>query len=114
MESPQVGFSILEWITVIEIPALAGLLGLTLRHAMQDVRNKIDGDKALSDTKAEVMKEIGEARAEAARDLANFRVDAQRQFASSDHLKALEDRLSSHLDKIEDKLDRVIEERRKP
>ena len=71
------------WITVVELPALAGLFVLIWR----------------------ARRELESAIGETAEDLADFKLDVAKNYASQAALKETEQRLTDHLVRIEQKLD---------
>ena len=75
------------WISVIEIPALAGLFWLLQSHRTAQERDL----KALHD------------------DLAAFKLHVATSYASIVYLKDVETRLTAYLVKIEAKLDRMVD-----
>lgn len=84
------------WITAVELPALAGLLWLSLR-------NKRDMEAAVDRVRAEADERAGRLRDS----LAAYKLEVAKSYASIAYLKEVERRLTSHLLRIEDKLDRA-------
>ncbi|MCB9960261.1 MAG: hypothetical protein H6843_16820 [Rhodospirillaceae bacterium] len=89
-------FDPLWWISMVELPALAGLFWLIWR-----VRR--DSDDAAA--RLRQRSDDGDARVRA--DLADFKLEVAREYASLASLKDVERRLVAHLLRIEDKLDRT-------
>jgi hypothetical protein len=82
------------WITVIDLPALSGLLLMVWR-----VRREAEEGLAL-------MRENMETRSNQIREgLSAFKLEVAKNYASHTDLKELENRLVSHLLRIEAKLD---------
>lgn len=82
-------FDSLWWVTVVEIPALAGLFWLLWRQRLEQSA-AVD---ALKD------------------ELADFKLEVAKSYASTQALKDAEVRLTAHLVRIERKLDGVTTER---
>lgn len=82
-------FDSLWWVTVVEIPALAGLFWLFWRQ-------RLDQAAAVDAVKDE---------------LAAFKLEVAKTYASTQALKDTEVRLTAHLVRIERKLDGVTAER---
>ena len=83
--SDPLTIELIWWVTVVELPALAGLFWLNWR-------TRRDSEDGLS-TQREA--------------LAAFKLDVARDYASIAHLKDVEKRLTAHLVRIEQKLDTV-------
>ena len=82
------------WVTVVELPALAGLFWLGWRN-----RRELEAE--LSDAAHE-----SETGLRWLRDnLAAYKLDVAKSYASIAYLKEVERRLTGHLVRIEDKLD---------
>lgn len=86
------------WITLVEIPALAGLLGLLLK-------SRRDADMAVK----ELADRLQIAAAQLRQGLDAFKLEVARTYASTAALKETETRLTERLMRIETKLDRVAE-----
>lgn len=87
---------LLWWITMFDLPALAGLLGLVLK-------SRHDQDKTIKH-----LKELVEARHSQMREaLAAFKLEVAKNYASITDMRDLEGRLVGHLLRIEEKLDRT-------
>ena len=71
------------WITVVDLPALAGLLWMIL-HLRKETESSID--------------EIND-------DLQEFKLEVAKTYASQSDMRAIEKRLVAHLLRIESKLD---------
>ncbi len=82
------------WITVVELPALAGLFWLTWR-------NRRDADTAVDDTHHQCETGLMMLR----ESLAAFKLEVAKTYVSTAHLKDVENRLTNHLFRIENKLD---------
>ncbi|MCA8907273.1 MAG: hypothetical protein KDA49_17460 [Rhodospirillaceae bacterium] len=89
-------FDPLWWISMVELPALAGLFWMIWR-ARRDAGEEAAELRQRSDD--------GDARVRA--DLADFKLEVAREYASLASLKDVERRLVAHLLRIEDKLDRT-------
>lgn len=83
------------WITVVELPALAGLFWLIWRNR-REVEGQIDGCCDRCDNKHQAARE----------NLAAYKLEVAQHYASIAYLKEVEKRLTEHLMRIEDKLDR--------
>lgn len=82
------------WITVVDLPAMAGLLLLVWRTR----KEAEDGARAV--------REVMEARSSQLREgLSAFKLEVAKNYASHADLKELENRLVGHLLRIEAKLD---------
>lgn len=88
-------FDLIWWITVVELPALAGLFWLILRH-------RRDTDDTLDGCRERCSGDVSRAR----ESLAAYKLDVAKNYASIPYLKEVERRLTTHLVRIEDKLDR--------
>jgi len=84
------------WISVVELPALAGLFWLTWR-------NRGDTDDAIDDTRHEFETGLSYLRD----GLAAYKLEVAKSYASIPYLKEVERRLTAHLIRIENKLDGV-------
>lgn len=84
------------WITVVEVPALAGLLLLIWRV-------KSESDTALATRSDRLAADLDGLRDE----LAAHKVEVARSYVSLDTLRDTEGRLTAHLVRIEKKLDSV-------
>jgi hypothetical protein len=82
------------WVTLIEIPALAGLLALIWR-TRQDNTQEIKDLEDLLDKRSDQFRDA----------LGAFKLEVAKTYASQTDLKSLEDRLVAHLLRIETKLD---------
>ncbi len=84
------------WITVVDLPAMAGLFLLIWR-------TRRDSEQALRH-----LREIIDTRNNQLRDaLAAFKLEVAKSYASISDMRELEDRLVGHLLRIEDKLDKT-------
>ncbi|MBM3567159.1 MAG: hypothetical protein FJX46_00215 [Alphaproteobacteria bacterium] len=84
------------WITVVELPALAGLFWLMVRG-----RRDIETGRAAAEAAT------GDALARLRDQLAAFKLEVAQTYASLDVLANTEKRLTEHLVRIEAKLDQV-------
>lgn len=82
------------WITVIDLPAMAGLFWLIWR-TRQDTSASVDHLHSVLDHRTDQFREALNA----------FKLEVARNYASQKDLRDLEDRLTSHLLRIEAKLD---------
>jgi len=88
---------VIWWITVVEIPALAGLFWLVFK-TRTDTANQFDGLKQAC--------HLNEDKIWAA--LNAYKLDVATTYVSHQHLQQVETRLIRHLVRIEDKLDSVF------
>lgn len=86
--------NVIWWISVVEIPALAGLFWLNWR-------SRLDVDDAISDARHEFETGLTYLR----ESLAAFKLDVAKSYASISYLKEVERRLTAHLIRIENKLE---------
>lgn len=84
------------WITVVDLPAMAGLLALIWR-TRHDSQQAIDHMRITLDHRSDQMREALNA----------FKLEVAKNYASHSDLRALESRLVAHLLRIENKLDRT-------
>lgn len=82
------------WITVVEMPALAGLFWLIWR-TRRDLEDAIDDARHETETGLSYMRES----------LAAYKLEVAKSYASIPYLKEVERRLTGHLVRIENKLD---------
>ena len=82
------------WITVVDLPAMAGLFWLIWR-TRRDNEQAIDHVQILLDRRSEQLRDA----------LAAFKLEVAKFYASQRDLRALESRLVAHLLRIESKLD---------
>ncbi|HJN25728.1 MAG TPA: hypothetical protein QGG18_08580 [Rhodospirillales bacterium] len=82
------------WITVVEIPALAGLFWLNWRNR-RDVETELDDARHENETGMRWLRD----------NLAAYKLEVAKNYASITYLKEVERRLTGHLIRIEDKLD---------
>ena len=99
MQSPNdagAGLDLLWWITVVELPALAGLFWLWWNNiratddAIEELRHGAHGDISR-------LHQMLDA----------YKLDVAKSYASMSYLKDVEGRLTAHLIRIEEKLDIV-------
>ncbi|MEO5337115.1 MAG: hypothetical protein H7841_09510 [Magnetospirillum sp. WYHS-4] len=83
------------WITVVELPALAGLFWMIWRNR-QDLDQSFDACRQRCDADVAAQKER----------LSAYKLEVAQHYASISYLKEVEKRLTEHLVRIEDKLDR--------
>ena len=82
------------WITVVDLPAMAGLFGLIWRSRQQfETRN--DDLQMLLDHRCDQLREALNA----------FKLEVAKHYASQKDLRGVENRLVGHLLRIEGKLD---------
>jgi hypothetical protein len=84
----------IAWVTLVELPALAGLLMLIWR-TRQDNTQTVNDLKNLLDKRSDQFRDA----------LGAFKLEVAKTYASQTDLKSLEDRLVAHLLRIETKLD---------
>ena len=97
MQTPNdagVGLDMLWWITVVELPALAGLFWLWWNNAKST-------DDAIEDIRHGITRDISRLR----QVLDAYKLDVAKSYASMSYLKDVEARLTAHLIRIEEKLD---------
>ena len=97
------GDSLFLWVTMVEMPVLAGLFWLVWR-------NRRDGDAALADMRKGVEVSLAQVR-EA---LSAYKLEVAKSYASIAGLKEVEGRLTAHLLRIETKLDDTRDRGRQP
>jgi len=88
------GLDLLWWITMVELPALAGMFWLLWNN-----RRAIDDD--MEDLRHGTRNELGRLR----QSLDAYKLDVAKSYASMSYLKDVEGRLTAHLIRIEEKLD---------
>lgn len=86
--------SLVWWITVVEIPAMAGLFWIVWTTARQS-REALDG----------VERHVELALAHLRQNLDAYKLDVAKTYASIAYIKDVERRLTRHLIRIEEKLD---------
>lgn len=84
------------WITIVDLPAMAGLLSLIWR-TRRDHQKSLDRLQNRLDHRSDQMREA----------LSAFKLEVAKHYASQSDLRDLETRLVSHLLRIEHKLDRT-------
>ncbi len=82
------------WITVVELPALAGLLAFIWR-TRQKFETRSDDLQVLLDHRCDQLREA----------LSAFKLEVAKNYASQKDLRGVENRLVEHLLRIESKLD---------
>lgn len=92
--------NIVWWISVVELPALAGLFWLAWR-------NRRDAEDAIDDARHEFETGLSYLRD----GLAAYKLEVAKSYASIPYLKEVERRLTAHLVRIENKLDGVRNDR---
>ena len=90
----EISTDLLWWITVVDLPALAGLLAMIWRTRV-DTNRAIDEVQITLDRRCEQLRDA----------LASFKLEVAKNYASQKDLRALESRLVEHLLRIESKLD---------
>lgn len=93
MQTPWT-LDLIWWITVVEMPALAGLFWLIWR-------TRRDLEDGISDASHEFETALTHAR----ESLSAYKLEVAKSYASITYLKEVERRLTSHLVRIENKLD---------
>jgi hypothetical protein len=84
------------WITVVELPALAGLFWLVWRGRRESA-------DSLTDARHDYEMALGHLR----ETLSAYKLEVAKSYVSIPYLKEVERRLTGHLIRIEDKLDGV-------
>ena len=82
------------WVTVVELPALAGLLLLIWRNR-HDLETSLDDARHEFDTSLAFLRD----------NLGAFKLEVAKSYASISYLKEVERRITDHLIRIEDKID---------
>ncbi len=90
----QISDDLLWWITVVDMPAMAGLLWMVLR-LRSDTERHVDQMQRTLDVRCNQLREA----------LHGFKLEVAKTYASQKDLRALELRLVEHLLRIEKKLD---------
>jgi predicted nucleic acid-binding Zn-ribbon protein len=88
--------NIVWWLTVVEVPALAGLL-LLIWRVRGDLQTEIDTRTTRVNNDLDAVRD----------ELSRHKVDVARSYVSLETLRDTESRLTSHLVRIEKKLDTV-------
>ncbi len=90
----EISNDLLWWITVVDLPAMAGLLFMIWR-------TRIDNNRAIDEVQLNL-----ERRSEQLRDaLSAFKLEVAKNYASRSDMRSLESRIIEHLLRIETKLD---------
>ncbi len=92
----EISHDLLWWITVVDLPALAGLLLMIWRTRI-DTEKSIDHIQNTLDRRCEQLRDA----------LSAFKLEVAKNYASQKDLRALEMRLVEHLLRIESKLDQT-------
>lgn len=92
----EISQDLLWWITVVELPALAGLLVFIWRTRL-DTECTIDKLQLNLDRRCEQLRDA----------LAAFKLEVAKNYASQQDVRAVESRIVSHLLRIEAKLDKT-------
>ncbi len=92
---------VMWWITVVEIPALAGLFWL-IWHQRQKTEDDLDAARAALDLQTTRVRD----------GLAAYKLEVAKSYASIGYMKDVERRLTDHLVRIEAKLDGMSKGRR--
>lgn len=87
---------IIWWVTIVDIPALGGLLALMWRFRITTEKEVIRMERTL-DVRCDQLRDA----------LAAFKLEVAKTYASQRDLRALESRLVEHLLRIEGKLDKT-------
>ena len=87
------GIDLLWWISVIEVPVMAGLFWL-IRKVQSDCNETLERIRRSSET----------GLAQAREGLAAYKLDVAQSYASITYLKEVEKRLTNHLLRIEAKI----------
>jgi len=95
MQTPWT-LDLIWWITVVEMPSLAGLFWLVWR-TRRDLEDAIDDARHETETGLGFMRES----------LSAYKLEVAKSYASIPYLKEVERRLTRHLVRIENKLDAV-------
>lgn len=90
----NVGFNLLWWISVVEIPVI-GFLFFMIRGNRKEI------DENIKEAEEKIDAGIGCLKNE----LANYKLYSAKEFASVTYLKDVENRLTNHLLRIEEKLE---------
>ncbi len=90
----EISNDLLWWITVVDMPAMAGLLVMIWR-------TRIDNNRSIDEVQTNL-----DRRSEQLRDaLSAFKLEVAKSYASRKDLRSLESRIVEHLLRIEAKLD---------
>lgn len=90
----QISQDLLWWITVVDLPALSGLLFMIWRTRSETTR-EVDEIKIILDRRCDQLREA----------LNGFKLEIAKNYASQQDLRAVETRIIEHLLRIEVKLD---------
>lgn len=90
----EISNDLVWWITVFDLPAMAGLFWLIWR-TRHDSENAVDQLHALLSRRSDQLREA----------LNNFKLEVAKTYASQSDLRELEGRITGHLLRIEAKLD---------
>lgn len=97
MQTPSdagAGLDLLWWISVVELPALAGLFWLWWNNA-RTTNNAMDDLRHSTNNHISRLRQVLDA----------YKLDVAKSYASMGYLKDVEARLTAHLIRIEEKLD---------
>lgn len=94
------GLDLVWWITVVELPALAGLFWIGWRN-YRAAQDEIDEVRHAAEVGLAHMREKLDA----------YKLDVAKNYASISYLRDVEERLTDHLIRIEEKLDIARTER---
>lgn len=92
----QFSQDLIWWITIFDLPAMAGLFGLIWR-TRRDCDSAIDNLQATLDHRSDQLRDALHA----------FKLEVAKNYASHTDLRSLESRLVEHLLRIESKLDKT-------
>ena len=90
----QISQDLVWWITIVDLPAMAGLFALIWR-TRQDSNKAISTLRHMLNTRNDQLREA----------LCAFKLEVAKTYASQSDMRALETRLTAHLLRIESKLD---------
>ncbi len=92
----EISDDLIWWITVVDLPAMTGLLWMIWR-VRGDTDRKVGEVQAMLDRRCDQLREA----------LHGFKLEVAKTYASQKDLRALEGRLVGHLLRIEKKLDQT-------
>ncbi len=92
----KISQDLLWWITVVDLPAMTGLLFMIWR-VRGETNKTVDNISKTLDHRCDQLREA----------LNSFKLEVAKNYAAKKDLRAIESRLVEHLLRIEDKLDRT-------
>lgn len=92
--SETIDFNLTWWVSVVELPALAGLFWLNWR-LRKDTETAVDDCRYEFETGLSFLRDA----------LGAFKLEVAKNYASISYLKEVERRLTDHLVRIEEKID---------